>query len=125
SINRHAGELHKIQSCLVEVNIAAEQSKYGIEPDRIEELLRAAEHWPHITIQGLMAIAPYDENPESARPYFKTIKNIFDAMKEKSFSHSTMRCLSIGMSNDFQVAIEEGATMVRIGTALFGERTYH
>lgn len=123
SIDKHARASGKIQDCLVEVKISSEETKHGIAAGQIEEFLSHAPQWPHIRIKGLMTIAPYSDDPENSRPYFKRMKELFDTLKGKSLADNIdLSVLSMGMSGDFEVAIEEGSTMVRIGTAIFGER---
>jgi PLP dependent protein len=113
-LERHARELDKRLTCLVEVKISSEATKSGLPPERLDEFLDRAKAWPHLDVKGLMGIAPYAPSPEKARPYFARLRQLFEKFK--------LQILSMGMSADFEVAIEEGSTMVRIGTALFGER---
>lgn len=110
---------------LMEVNMAEEESKFGF---RAEDALSAAEaigKLPHVHLQGLMTSAPITDNPESNRPYFRAMKELSETIAAKHFDNVSMDTLSMGMTRDFETAIEEGATIVRIGTALFGERDYH
>ena len=117
-IEKRAGNADKIIDILVQVNSAEEESKFGVGVEDAENLISdIKEHCPHINIKGLMCIAPFDEDPEMARPFFKAVKEIFDR-------HQDFTVLSMGMSNDFQVAIEEGSTAIRVGTAIFGNRDY-
>ena len=117
-IEKRAGNADKIIDILVQVNSAEEESKFGVGVEDAENLIAdIKEHCPHINIKGLMCIAPFDEDPEMARPFFKAVKEIFDR-------HQDFTVLSMGMSNDFQVAIEEGSTAIRVGTAIFGNRDY-
>ncbi|SMP46749.1 YggS family pyridoxal phosphate-dependent enzyme [Anoxynatronum buryatiense] len=110
--------------CLIQVNVSGEVSKFGIEPIELEDLIKRSEQLSGIRVKGLMTMAPYDDNPEKARPYFKRLSELFQLTKEKRLSSVEMEVLSMGMSNDFEVAVQEGATMVRIGSALFGSRNY-
>lgn len=110
---------------LIEVNMAEEESKFGITAQQTEELVREIAKFPHIKIQGLMTIAPYTENPETNRLYFRNMKKIAVDITEKNIDNVSMNVLSMGMTGDHQVAIEEGATMVRVGTGIFGERNYN
>lgn len=110
---------------LIEVNMAEEESKFGITAQQTEELVREIAKFPHIKIQGLMTIAPYTENPETNRLYFRNMKKIAVDITEKNIDNVSMNVLSMGMTGDYQVAIEEGATMVRVGTGIFGERNYN
>jgi PLP dependent protein len=114
SLDRHAGELDKRLACLVEVKISPETTKSGVPPERLDEFFDALKERSHLEIKGLMGIPPPAHSPETARPYFARLRELFEKFK--------LQILSMGMSSDFEVAIEEGSTMVRIGTALFGER---
>jgi pyridoxal phosphate enzyme (YggS family) len=119
---------------LLEVRLAPEESKTGAEPDALEPLIRGVLDLPHLDLRGLMCIPPYSENPEEARPHFRRLRELRDSLQVALASHTAAQAaaargevflpvLSMGMSHDFEVAIEEGATEVRIGTALFGPRT--
>jgi len=106
---------------LLEVNVSGEKSKSGMKPEEIEPTIRhIMEECPRVTVEGLMTMAPFSENPEDARPYFRKLRELRDAI-EKSLGIGLPR-LSMGMSGDYEVAVEEGATWVRLGTVLFGER---
>ena len=106
---------------LLEVNVSGEKSKSGMRPEEVEPTVRhIMERCPRLTVEGLMTMAPFSENPEDARPYFRTLRELRDAT-EKSLGVGLPR-LSMGMSGDYEVAVEEGATWVRLGTVLFGER---
>lgn len=107
---------------LIQVNAAGEEQKFGVSPDQVLDLANSVKDLPNIKLRGLMHIAPAADNPEDVRVYFKKVKNIFDKLKPQ-FGED-FDTLSMGMSNDYKVAIEEGATCVRIGTAIFGERNY-
>ncbi len=109
---------------LIEVNIAGEESKFGIASDETIQLVREAAKLPNIHILGLMTIAPYVEYPEDNRVYFRKIRELSVDIADKKIDNVCMRILSMGMTGDYEVAIEEGATMVRVGTGLFGERNY-
>jgi pyridoxal phosphate enzyme (YggS family) len=113
----------------IEVNIGNEDSKAGIKPQDhepfekfLETLIRSMARLPHLHVQGLMTMGPRFGNPENSRPYFKRIRGIYDRIKNLALPHVDMRYLSMGMTNSYRVAIEEGSNMVRIGTAIFGER---
>ena len=124
TIENEAAKKDIVVSVLLEVNIAEEESKYGFKAD---EVLSAVEHiatFQHIRIKGLMTIAPFVENPEENRPCFCKMRELFLDIKSKNIDNVSMETLSMGMSKDFETAIEEGATMVRIGTSIFGERIY-
>ena len=109
---------------LVEVNVAEEDSKFGLKTDETEELIRQISKLPNIFIKGLMTIAPYTEVSEENRPIFRTLKQLSVDISEKNIDNVSMEILSMGMTGDYEVAIEEGATMVRVGTGIFGERNY-
>jgi PLP dependent protein len=110
---------------LLEIKVSDEDSKSGILPGEAGALIEGIKKLPGIKVTGLMTMAPYSDNPESARPYFKKAKSLFDELKRTApGGNVTMETLSMGMSGDYIVAIEEGATMVRIGSAIFGERSY-
>ena len=124
-IDRQAKKTDKIQSVLVEVNISGEQSKFGTDEFEVYDILDAAEETENIKVSGLMTMAPYFENPADASIYFKNMYNLFIDIRAKNHYHrSDMKFLSMGMSNDFEVAVEQGANMVRLGTVLFGERQW-
>jgi hypothetical protein len=105
---------------LVEVNVGGEATKSGIAPGEAESLARAARACPHLDIRGVMAVPPFDDDPERSRPYFRELRAIRDRLEERL--GMALPELSMGMSHDFEVAVEEGSTEVRIGTALFGPR---
>ena len=115
------------QDCdiLVEVNKAQEESKFGINAKETEELIRKIAKFEHVRIKGLMTIAPYTEDPESNREYFREIKKLSVDIRDKNIDNVSMDVLSMGMTGDYMVAVEEGATMVRVGTGIFGERNYN
>lgn len=119
-INRRAGELGKRARVLIEVNLASEAMKSGIHRDEVESLVRRCASLHHVSLEGLMTMPPYDPDPEMSRPYFRLLRNLRDELA-RSLSFPLPE-LSMGMSTDFEVAVEEGATLVRIGTALFGPR---
>lgn len=107
---------------LLEVNVAREESKYGFYMEEVEEALRKISQYSHITVKGLMTIAPFVENPEENRDIFKKLYQLFIDIKSKNIDNVTMSVLSMGMTGDYQVAIEEGSTMIRVGTGIFGAR---
>jgi hypothetical protein len=109
---------------LIEVNIANEESKFGITAEDTIQLVEEIAVLPNLKIQGLMTIAPYVVDPEENRLYFRQIKQLSVDIKNKNIDNVSMDILSMGMTGDYQVAIEEGATMVRVGTGIFGERNY-
>ena len=110
---------------LIEVNIAGEESKFGTSKEEAIALVEAVAKLPNIHICGLMTIAPYVDDPENNRKYFRGIRELSVDIKEKNIDNVDMRILSMGMSGDYEVAIEEGATMVRVGTGIFGARNYN
>ena len=105
------------------LNLAGEESKSGVDARELEPLLRQLATLPNLAVRGLMALPPYLDDPQAVRPYFRRLRELAGEMEALGLPGVTMRELSMGMSHDFAVAIEEGATLVRIGTAIFGERT--
>ncbi len=124
-LNAAAEAAGKTLPVLIEINIGGEEAKTGVAPDspELENLLRKAPEWPHLQIRGLMTVPPYTDDPEGARPYFRKLRELRDALAARSLPAVTLDELSMGMSHDFEVAIEEGSTCVRIGTAIFGGRS--
>ena len=120
-LDKRARSAGKIISGLIEINIGGEGSKSGIGEDELNPLLDSIKVLNNLTIQGLMTIPPYFDDIEKVRPYFKRLRDLRDAANNKGFS---LKELSMGMSHDFEIAVEEGATIVRIGTAIFGERRW-
>ncbi len=114
-IDKEAGKISKIQDILIQVNTSGEASKFGIEPGEAESLIKEAASYSNINIKGLMTIAPEVEDSETVRPYFRALKELKDKI-------NASYVLSMGMTNDFEVAIEEGSNMVRIGRAIFERR---
>jgi len=121
-INRRAGDAGVKQAVLLEVNIAGEASKVGFSPQMLMQSLGLLGDLPHLRIQGLMTIPPPTEQPEDARPYFQGLRELGARIAAKGMSSLAMQEYSMGMSHDFETAIEEGATLVRVGTAIFGAR---
>ncbi len=119
-INSAASVWNKHLSVLIEVKLSHEESKHGIAPADLPGLLDELAGLEHVTVQGLMTVPPWSEDPEPARPYFRQLRELRDQLRPM---HPGLKELSMGMSNDFTVAIEEGSTCVRIGTAIFGRRT--
>ena len=124
-IEKQAAKQNVTVNVLIEVNIAEEESKFGIHKEETLSLIREAAALPHIRIKGLMTIAPFVENPEDNRTYFKQIRQLSVDIKAQNIDNVSMDILSMGMTGDYMVAIEEGATMVRVGTGIFGERNYN
>ena len=123
-IDKRAENINRIIECLLQVNISEEKTKYGVSPKDVEHILRDITSLNNIKIVGLMTIAPHVGDREQIRQCFRTLKNIFDRMSEIDFPNVKMKYLSMGMSNDFEIAIQEGANLIRIGTSIFGERNY-
>ncbi len=122
-VNIHCAAINKTMPVLVEINSGKELNKTGVLPEHAEELIAQISGFPNLRIQGLMTMGPLSGNPEHSRPYFQTTKWVFDQIKQAGIPNVSMQYLSMGMSNSYKIAIEEGANMVRIGTLLFGERT--
>jgi pyridoxal phosphate enzyme (YggS family) len=121
-IDRRCAAIGLTMPVLVEVNIGREASKTGVLPEEVDDLVRRLSDLKHIRVQGLMTMGPRFGDPEDARPYFQATKEAFDRLAKANLPNVEMRTLSMGMSNSYQVALEEGANMVRLGTVLFGER---
>ena len=120
-----ARSLHKKLRVLIEINVGGEAAKSGAAPDsrELDVLLMAAPRFEALEFRGLMTVPPFTDNPEEARPYFRKLRALRDAIAARNLPAVGMEVLSMGMSHDFEVAIEEGSTCVRVGTAIFGERT--
>ena len=123
-INKEAVKKNITAHILVEVNIAGEETKFGTSAKEAMELVQEISRLPSIRVEGLMTIAPYVENPEKNRVYFRSLYQLSVDISRKNIDNVNMNVLSMGMSNDFEVAIEEGATIVRVGTNIFGKRHY-
>ncbi|MBE5952862.1 MAG: YggS family pyridoxal phosphate-dependent enzyme [Lachnospiraceae bacterium] len=124
-IEKEAVKKNVIANILVQVNVANEDSKFGLESGEVFDLVESISKLSNIKIKGLMTIAPFVENPEGNRGYFRQLKQLSLDIKSKNIDNVDMSILSMGMTNDYEVAIEEGATMVRVGTGIFGERNYN
>lgn len=120
-IQKQAEKRNLVVPVFIEVNIGKEPTKGGVEPEKLEEFIEEIKKFDRIKVRGLMCLPPYEENPEKVRPYFKKMREIFE--KVKPYMNSEFKELSMGTSNDFPIAIEEGATIIRIGEALFGKRS--
>ena len=124
-IEKRAAAIDKVMDILVQVNAAGEESKFGSSVEESEQLIRTIEeNFFHIRIRGLMCIAPFFDDPEDTRPIFREVKELYDKYAHRHDDRIDFGYLSMGMSGDFQVAIEEGANCVRVGTAIFGNRDY-
>lgn len=121
-ISRCAEEMNKIMEVLIQIKLAPEETKYGLLPEELTEFLERASTLNNIKIKGLMTIPPYFSDPQKVRPYFKTMRNLAEIINKGDYPFMEMKYLSMGMSGDFEVAIEEGANMVRIGRDIFGWR---
>ena len=138
-IEKRAAQADIRMDILIQIDPAEQETKFGVDPAELDELIKAiAAECPHITVKGLMAIAPFVDDPEEARPFFREVKKIYDRCRENEAAGMytpeetseeetagvDIKVLSMGMTNDFRVAVEEGSTMVRVGTAIFGARDY-
>ena len=121
-LDRQAEKIEKVQNVLIEVNIAGEASKAGMAVREAPALVREVARLRNLSVQGLMTMPPWSADPEESRPFFRILRELAEAIAKENIPHASMRELSMGMSGDFEVAIEEGATLVRVGTAIFGER---
>lgn len=124
-IDKEANRIEKIQDILLELNIASEESKYGLDEIGLKDILRPLSELNNIRLRGLMCVAPYTDMPEENRKYFRKMRELLEYINSTKFFDEQLNILSMGMSNDFKIAIEEGATHVRIGTSIFGERNYN
>lgn len=123
-LNISAEELGRTLDALIEINVGGEEAKSGIAPDsaELERILQEAPGWPHLRIRGMMTVPPFTEDPQGARPYFRQLRELRDKLAARNLPSVGLSQLSMGMSHDFEVAVEEGSTCVRVGTAIFGER---
>lgn len=124
TIEQEAAKHNVCVPVLLEVNVAQEESKFGLKMDEVLPLIETIADFPHIKVQGLMTIAPYVENAEDNRDFFRQLKKLSVDIEAKNINNVSMSVLSMGMTGDYQVAVQEGATMVRVGTGIFGERNY-
>jgi len=122
-INRLALKKGKTVKVLLQVNISGEEAKSGIDPAEAAALVRETLSLPNLSVQGLMTMPPFFDDPEEARPYFVALRELRDTLRKEHGEYIDLKELSMGMSADFEIAIEEGSTIVRVGTAIFGERT--
>ena len=122
-INRRSSQLNRQTDVLVEVNTSGEESKYGLQPNEVPSFMESALEYTHVRINGLMTIGKFVPEPEEVRPSFTVLRKIKETVDSQGYPNIQMKYLSMGMTNDFEVAIEEGANMVRIGSAIFGDRT--
>lgn len=121
-IERRAEREGVVVPTLLQINVSGEESKGGVAPSEVNDFLTALSQFSHLRVQGLMTMAPEVDNPEETRPVFKEMRRLFDTIKRQNYPQVEMCFLSMGMTQDFEVAIEEGANIVRVGRALFGPR---
>lgn len=124
TISQEGAKHNRIVPVLIEVNVAQEDTKFGVSVDETLPLIEEIAKLSNIQVKGLMTIAPFVDDPEENRPVFRKLKQLSVDIKEKNMNNVYMDILSMGMTNDYQIAVEEGATMVRVGTGIFGERDY-
>ena len=124
TIEKEAEKKDVVVPILIEVNVAQEESKFGLKPEEVLPFIEQIASFPHIQIKGLMTIAPYVENAEENREIFRELKKLSVDIAAKNINNVTMSVLSMGMTGDYMVAVQEGATMVRVGTGIFGARNY-
>lgn len=124
-INRRAAQLELIVDVLIQVNVADEETKYGIKIDEVNSFLKNSAGFDNVSIKGLMTIAPFTDNKEEVRQVFRALKKKFYEISALSYCNVEMKYLSMGMTGDYPIALEEGANMLRIGTKIFGSRTYN
>jgi len=121
-LDKRAGQNSRTLKVMIEVNVSGEASKSGAEPSQVLELVRQIAALPHLQVRGLMTMPPYSDQPETSRPYFQSLRGLRDEIRVAALPNISMDELSMGMTDDFEVAIEEGATIIRVGRAIFGER---
>lgn len=124
TIEKEAEKHNITANILIEVNVAREESKFGVMPEELDEIVEKIAGFNHLNVKGLMTIAPYVENPEENRAVFARLRKLSVDIASKNVDNMNMSILSMGMTNDYEVVVEEGATMVRVGTGIFGERDY-
>jgi len=121
-INKQAYKIGKVQDILIEINVSGEQTKIGILKEDIDNMLKEISNLPNIRLKGLMTIVPYVENTQDIAVFFKILKEMFIDINRKSNHNISMSYLSMGMTNDYDIALKEGSNMIRIGTGIFGNR---
>ena len=124
TIEKEAEKKNVVVPILIEVNVAQEESKFGLKPEEVLPFIEQIVGFSHIQVKGLMTIAPYVENAEENREIFRELKKLSVDIAAKNINNVTMSVLSMGMTGDYMVAVQEGATMVRVGTGIFGARNY-
>ncbi len=125
TIEKEASKRNVTVNVLIEVNVAQEESKFGVSVDEVLPLINEIKDLQHIRVKGLMTIAPFVDDPEDNRVYFRKLRDLSLDIQSKSIDNIDMSVLSMGMTNDYEVAVEEGATLVRVGTGIFGARNYN
>ena len=125
TIEKEAVKRDVTANILIEVNVAEEETKFGVRCEEVLPLIEQIKDLPHVKVKGLMTIAPFVENPENNRVYFRTLRDLSLDIASKNIDNIDMSVLSMGMTNDYVVAVEEGATLVRVGTGIFGARNYN
>lgn len=123
-ISKRAEGIDRIMECLLQVNVSGEETKYGIDPKDVIHILKEISSLENIKIVGLMTMAPHVEDQEDTRQYFKALKSISEEIDKIDLQNVEMTYLSMGMSNDFEIAVQEGANLIRVGSSIFGERDY-
>lgn len=123
-IDRVAGKMGKRQDVLLEINVAGEDSKFGVAASQTLQLAKQISQLEHVRLCGLMTVAPYVEDPEAVRPVFRELYQLFGELKTLQLRNTEIKWLSMGMTNDYLIAVEEGSNLVRIGTGIFGSRQY-
>lgn len=123
-IDKKAREIDRVIECLLQVNVSGEETKYGVDTEGAKKLIKEVSMLKNVKIVGLMTMAPYVENQEETRQYFRDLKLLSEEISEMKLENVEMKHLSMGMSNDFDIAVEEGATLIRVGSSIFGERDY-
>lgn len=123
-IQKRASNKGIIIEVLIQVNIAEEESKFGLKYEQVIPFIEKVKEYENIRIMGLMTVAPYVENSEEVRFVFRQLKELFDEVETKNYKNVVMKYLSMGMTNDYEVALEEGSNMIRLGTGIFGKRIY-
>ena len=123
-IDKRCAQIGKVMPVLIEINSGREKQKTGVLPEKAAQLIREVSSLPHLRVMGLMTMGPRFGDPEDSRPCFRETKKVFEKIKKLNLPHVEMRYLSMGMTNSYKIAIDEGANMVRIGSKIFGERDY-
>lgn len=123
-IQKRAKQNDMVAEVLVQVNVSEEETKFGLKVDQVMSFMENMKNYPNIKVKGLMTMAPHEEDTEKTRPVFKKLRELSEEIESKNFENVEMKHLSMGMTNDYEIALEEGATLVRVGTGIFGDRVY-